>query len=138
MKKVLLLLATVVSLASCSLGSDDGIKFHTELLPIENAILPSEFERDSIYELPFTYFRPSTCHVFEGFYYAKDANVRTIAIHTSVLEQGGCTTPTVNPITEILQFTPSESYNSYIFRLWKGKNESGVDVYDEVEIPVVP
>jgi hypothetical protein len=138
MKKVLLLLATVISLASCSLGTDDGLKFHTELLPIESADLPDEFKKDSVYDLPFTYIRPSTCHLFEGFYYAKDMNVRTIAIHTSVIEQGGCTTPTVNPITEILQFRPSESYNSYIFKLWKGENESGEDIFEEIEIPVVP
>jgi hypothetical protein len=137
MKKVFLVLVTVISLVGCSLGSDNGEKFHTELLPIESAVLPAEFKKDSIYQLPFTYFRPSTCHLFEGFYYAKDANIRTIAIHTSVLEQGGCTTPTVNPITEILQFKPT-GYDSYIFKLWKGENENGEDIFEEIEIPVVP
>ncbi|MFC4816531.1 MULTISPECIES: hypothetical protein [unclassified Flavobacterium] len=138
MRKVFLLLVAVILLGSCSLGDDNGTKFHTELLPIESADLPDEFKNDSIYELPFTYVRPSTCHLFEGFYYAKDANIRTIAIHTSVIEQGGCTTPTVNPITEKLQFRPSSSYTSYIFKLWKGEDSNGVDVFEEVEIPVVP
>lgn len=137
MKRIFLLLIASVSLASCSLGSDDGLKFHTELLPIESAVLPAEFKRDSIYELPFTYVRPSTCHLFEGFYYAKDSNVRTIAIHTSVIEQSGCTVPAVNPITEKLTFKPTDE-DSYIFKIWKGENENGEDVFEEVEIPVIP
>ena len=137
MKKVFLLLATVVSLGSCSLGTEDDMKFHTELLPIESADLPDEFKKDSIYELPFTYIRPSTCHLFEGFYYAKDLNVRTIAIHTSVIEQSGCTVPTVNPITEKLSFRPTTEA-SYVFKLWKGKDENNQDIFEEIEIPVIP
>jgi hypothetical protein len=137
MKKYWLLIAVVFTFIGCSLGDDDSTKFHLELLPIDSATLPAEFKKDSVYELPFRYVRASTCHVFEGFYYKKEANVRTIAIQTSVVEQLNCTTPSVNPLEAILQFKPTVE-SSYVFKLWKGKDDGGEDVYEEIEIPVVP
>lgn len=136
MKKILLLLGVALAVGSCSV-SDDSTKFHLELLPVESATLPAQFKKDSLYELPIQYIRPSTCHIFDGFYYDKTSNKRTIAIQTTVVEQDNCTTAPVNPLTETLEFKPTTE-SSYIFRLWKGKNASGVDVYEEVEIPVVP
>ncbi len=121
----------------CSVGEDNNPKFHLELLPIDSAVLPLEFKKDSIYELPFNYIRPSTCHIYEGFYYERNLNIRTIAIQTSVIEQDNCTTATVNPITQILQFKPTTE-TSYIFKLWKGKDANGVDIYEEITIPVIP
>lgn len=137
MKKFWLFIVVVFSFIGCTLPEDDSPKFHLELLPIENATLPAEFKRDSVYELPFRYIRTSTCHIFEGFYYKKEANVRTIAIQTSVVEQLNCTTPSVNPLEVILEFKPTTE-NSYVFKLWKGKNDSGEEVFEEIEIPVVP
>lgn len=136
MKKISVLLIVLFSVIACNTESD-GDKFHLELLPVDSAVLPTEFKKDSIYELPITYTRPTTCHVFEGFYYDKNANKRTIAIQTSVLEQSNCTAATVNPMTEILKFKPTIE-SSYIIRLWKGKDSNGADIFDEVEIPVVP
>lgn len=137
MKKILLLLGIALVFVGCSLGEDDNPKFHMELLPIDSATLPAEFKKDITYELSFNYIRPSTCHIFEGFYYDKNLNVRTIAIQTSVVEQDNCVETDHVPITEILKFKPTDQ-SSYIFKLWKGKNENGIDVYQEVEIPVVP
>lgn len=137
MKRIFLLLIIGIALVSCSLETEDGTNFHTELLPIESAILPNEFKRDKVYDLPFTYVKPSTCHIFQGFYYEKVGNIRTIAINTNVVEQAGCTVPTVNPNTEILKFKPS-NYESYVFKLWKGTNDSGEDIFEIIEIPVVP
>jgi hypothetical protein len=135
MKKFALLLIVAFSVISCSTEVEED-KFHLESLPIDSAVLPVEFKKDSIYELPFNYIRPTTCHVFEGFYYERNLNVRTIAIQTSVLEQNNCEAATVNPITEILQFKPGNEA-SYVFKLWKGK-VNGIDVFEEIEIPVVP
>lgn len=137
MKQFLLLLGFAIIFAGCSMGEDDKPKFHLELLPIDSAVLPLEFKKDSIYELPFNYIRPSTCHIYEGFYYERNLNIRTIAIQTSVIEQDNCTTATVNPITQILQFKPTTE-TSYIFKLWKGKDANGLDIYEEITIPVIP
>jgi hypothetical protein len=135
MKKTALLLIAAFSIISCS-TEYEGDKFHLESLPIDSAILPVEFKKDSVYELSFNYIRPTTCHIFEGFYYEKNSNIRTIAIQTTVLEQNNCETATVNPITEIFQFKPTTE-TSYVFKLWKG-TVNGADVFEEIEIPVVP
>ncbi len=137
MKKIFLLLATIFVFISCSPNEDEGTKFHLEILPIESATLPAEFKKDVAYELPFKYIRPSTCHIFDGFYYEKNLNVRTIAIQTTVIEQDNCTAATVNPLEAILKFKPTTE-SSYVFKLWKGKDDNGVDVFEEIEIPVVP
>jgi hypothetical protein len=135
MKKFLLLFAVAITFIGCSLD-DDNPKFHLELLPVESATLPDEFKRDSVYELPIKYIRPSTCHIFEGFYYEKNENVRTVAIQTSVVEQDNCVSASTEPITEILKFKPTTG-ESYIFKFWKGEDESGEDIFEEIEVPVV-
>ena len=136
MRNCWLLVLVAIGFISCNTDVE-GDKFHLELLPIDSAILPLEFKKDSIYELPFKYIRPSTCHVFEGFYYERNLNVRTIAIQTSVLEYDNCVSAAVNPITEILKFKPTTE-TSYIFKLWKGKDANDVDIYEEITIPVIP
>jgi hypothetical protein len=136
MKKLLLLFAVVLVFVGCDL-EDDNPRFHVELLPVESATFPAEFHEGQVYEIPIKYIRPSTCHVFEGFFYGKDENIRTIAIQTTVLEQDNCTTPSTNPMTEVLKFIATTE-SSYIFKLWKGKNASGEDIFEEIEVPVVP
>ncbi len=135
MKNLALLIIVALSIIGCS--KDEGNKFSFELRPIDSAVLPVELKKDSLYELPFNYIRPSTCHIFEGFYYEKNSNVRIIAIKNSVIEQNNCVPATVNPITEILKFIPTTEA-SYVFKLWKGTDASGADVFEEIEIPVVP
>lgn len=128
-------LILVTALFGCS--NDDGNDVHYEYIPVDSVVLPVEFKKDSIYELPFKYVRPTTCHFFDGFYYDRNSNVRTIAIVNGVVEQDNCTTAPINPMTEILHFIPTTE-TSYIFKLWKGEDSSGNDIYEEHEIPVVP
>ena len=135
MKKFVLLIVIALSVISCSKEVEED-KIHPELLPIDSVVLPVEFKKDSLYELPFNYIRPSTCHIFEGFYYEKSSNVRVIAIRTTVLEQNNCEPATINPRTEILRFKPTTEA-SYVFKLWK-ETINGTDVFEEIEIPVVP
>lgn len=135
MKKIVLLM-TLVGLWSCS-HDDEFDNYHPEYLPIESATFPTELKKDSVYEIPLQYIRPSTCHVYEGLYYSKNSNTRTIAVATTVLEQSNCVTAPVNPLTVILNFKPTTE-TSYIFKLWKGEDANGQDIFEETEIPVVP
>lgn len=137
MKKYLLLLLVAFSFFNCDLGDDDNPKFHLELLPIASATLPAEFKRDSIYKLPIQFNRPTNCHIYDGFYYEKNKNERIIAVQTSVVEQNGCGTMLVNPMEKVLTFKPTVE-TSYIFKLWKGKDGNGADIFEEFEIPVIP
>jgi len=137
MKKYLMLLIVAFSFSNCDLGSDDNPRFHLELLPVETATLPTEFKRDSIYELPIQFNRPTNCYVYDGFYYEKDRNKRIIAVQTSVVEQSDCGASPVNPMVKILRFKPTLE-DVYLFKLWKGKNPNGSDIFEEIEIPVIP
>ncbi|MCL9809584.1 hypothetical protein [Flavobacterium luminosum] len=137
MKKFVFLCLIFLSVSSCGLWDDDSVPYHGEILPVESAVLPTEFKKDSVYELPIRYVRPTTCYLFDGFYYQKDLNVRVVAIYTTVFEQKGCVPPTTNPVTEILKFKPTTE-SSYIFKFWKGKDTQGQNIFEEVEVPVVP
>jgi hypothetical protein len=135
MKRYILLLIATLIFVSCS-KEEDNPKFYLEVLPVETITLPSKFKKDSTYSIPITYIRPTTCHVFDGFYYDRYLNVRTIAIQTSVLEQSNCMPAVVNPIQEFLKFKPTTE-NSYVFKLWKGKDKAGANIYEEIEVPVM-
>ncbi|WP_310556071.1 hypothetical protein [Flavobacterium sp.] len=136
MKKFLLLLATLTLIFSCSPNVEENQKFHLELLPVHTITLPAEFVRNQEYDLSIQFIRPSTCHIFEGFYYEKNLNVRTIAIQTSVIENSSCLAAAAIPVTQILKFKPTE-LDSYIFKIWKGKSPTDQDIYEEFVIPVV-
>lgn len=135
MKKLMFYLVFAVTIISCS--NDDRTQVHYEYIPVDSAEFPTEFKKDSIYELPFKYVRPTTCHFFDGFYYDKNSNIRTVAIVNGVVDEDNCTTAPINPMTEILRFIPTTEA-SYIFKLWKGEDSNGNDIYEEHEIPVVP
>lgn len=135
MKQIFIIILVVIGFTSCN--TDNDTDFHYELLPVESVTLPAEFKRDSIYEIPFQYIRPSSCHAINGFYYDKESNIRTVAIETIVFEQNNCTTAPINPLTVILNFKPTVE-NSYVFKLWKGKDANGQDIFEEIEIPVIP
>lgn len=136
MKKLLLLFAVVITFIGCSPNEDDNPKFHLELLPVQSIDLPAEFTRGVVYDLHIQFIRPTTCHLFDGFFYEKNLNVRTIAVQTSVVELNSCMPTSQEPTIQVLKFKPAEE-SSYIFKLWKGKDAYGVNVYEEIEVPVV-
>ena len=88
MKKLVLLLSLLFAFNSCS--TDDGDNFRFELLPVESVEIPNEFTLGETYEITIRYYRPSTCHAFNSFYYEKNLNTRTIAVESIVFEQDGC------------------------------------------------
>lgn len=136
MKKILLLLSVLFLFNSCSLDDVQDDEFSYELVPIASVDIPAEFELGETYNIVIRYYRPSTCHAFDGFYYDKDLNVRTIAVQNIVFEQNNC-----EPLTDVLIEQNLEFYvtnnGSYIFKFWQGKNEAGEDLYLEYEIPVI-
>ncbi|MFD2822457.1 hypothetical protein ACFS5M_02175 [Lacinutrix iliipiscaria] len=133
MKKILFILFAL-SLYSCSLG-DDGINTHTELLPVESAILPEEFILGNLHLIKLTYLRPSTCHAYNDIYYVADSNERTVAIVTTVFENNDCEEISAELEAEF-NFRATE-LGSYIFKFWQGTDDTGEDLFVTYEIPVV-
>lgn len=133
MKKLILLICLSVFINSCSI--DEEMKFHYVALPIESVEIPSEFVLGQTYQIIIKYYKPTTCYGFNGFYFEKDLNVRTIAVRTVIFEENTNCEATVNLFEENLSFTVTNNGN-YIFKFWKGTNDAGEDIYLEYNIPV--
>jgi hypothetical protein len=137
MKKIFLILFTINLLFSCSPEEDNNPKFRLELLAVHSSVFPAEFKKDITYDIPIRFVRTSTCHSFSRFYYEKNLNFRTIAIEAAVLIQDNCVAGPQATSEQILKFTPTTE-TSYIFKLWKGKDNLGADIFEEITVPVVP
>lgn len=134
-KKTLLLFA-VVLFASCSLQDDNYQPYSYEVLPVESFTVPESFVMGQTYTISVTYKRPSDCHFFEGFYYEKEGNVRTIAVQTSVLQNNNCSPLTDNLVDASFNFIVTPGNTSYIFKFYKGTDEANQDLFEQVEVPV--
>jgi hypothetical protein len=135
MIKTLFIVLTVF-LTSCSLDdSSDNQSF--EMLPIESIVLPDEFMLDEIYEIDFTFLRPTNCHgYYDIFINAEDEN-RTVAVTSIVYENSNCVEITEDNIAE-QTFRFRVIYDqTYVFHIWKGVDDLGEDVFETYEIPVV-
>ncbi len=135
MKKIIVLLIVAV-LSSCN-NDDASLNDYQELLPVESAMVPDEFELGQTYEITIFYMRPSTCHAFNDIYYRKHQNERTVAVVSTVFQSNGnCTNLEDTELEASFDFKATES-GSYIFKFWKGKDEEGEDTYITVEVPVI-
>lgn len=133
MKKAILFSAAFVLLVSCN-NNDDDYQRTVELLPVAKAEMPTEFVKDSITNIPVKFLRPTTCHIFDGFYYQKESNQRTVAVYLEQLEQSNCVTPLDTSI-QVLNFKPRDT-GMYHFKFWKGKDSSGTNLFDEYDVHV--
>lgn len=132
MKNFFGILALVTILVSCS--ADEPQKYSLKVLPVESFILPDTLFLGETQTFKIKYKRPSNCHYFEGFYYKKNLNQRTIGITTSVLQEN-CQILTGTPTEVELKFFTSNNGN-YIFKFFKGLDTAGNNVYESVTIPV--
>lgn len=134
MKKLIALICILVLSISCIQEPDDP-RIHFELLPVESVVLPTSFTVNTVNEIEVTYFRPSSCHGFEDFYYTKNGSTRTIAIINYVEEEQECL-PLLNQLqTQVLKFKPIAT-GTYLLKFWKGKDANGVNMYEEFSVDV--
>lgn len=134
MQKFFVLSFLVALFFSCSVD-DDSVSFSVDILPIESVDIPDEFKLGETYPITVTYERPSSCHVFRDFYYAKHNNERTVAVVNTVFEQNDCLDLTDTMLTATFNFQVT-SNGSYIFKFWQGKDDNDEDIYLEIEVPV--
>lgn len=141
MKKIVLLLLTVVTISSCSLEEDNNQPtFYYEILPVESFEVPESVRAGQSYEIIMTYKKPSNCHVYESCYYRTENYTTTVGIQTYVLENPDCK-PLENqePLEASFTFKVESLQNAvqpYIFKFYKGKDAYGNDIFEEVSIPV--
>lgn len=137
MKKLFLFLTLITTLVSCTLDNDNtSTSYSYEVLAVASYEVPATFKLGETYEIKLKYQKPSTCHIFQGIYYSKDLNTRTIAIQTAIKNNQTCTTE-VPPLSEASFNFMVTNTGSYIFKFYKGKDASGTDIFEEKEIQVV-
>ena len=136
MKKLKLIssLFFIMLLMSCNPESDE-IKYNLEFLAIESVDLPDTLVLGQTHEIRVTYKKPTSCHVFNAFYYEKNLNIRTIAVNSIVTQRDDCVTLD-NEIEEASINFYVTNNGSYIFKFWQGKDENGEDLFLEIEVPV--
>ena len=135
MKKIVLLTLFLLSLAGCSID-DNQPNYSYEVLPIDSYTLPQSFTLGQTYEIKLKYKKPTDCHSFQGIYYDKNLNVRTIGIQTTVFENANCKPLTADPTEVSFNFYVTNT-GSYIFKFYKGEDANGQNIFEEVEIPVI-
>ncbi|SHG00182.1 hypothetical protein SAMN05444396_103356 [Flavobacterium segetis] len=137
MKKFAVLLIFVATLFSCSNDNNERENYTYNVLAVESYTLPDNFKLGETYNIKLKYQRPTSCHLYQGIYYDKDLNTRTIAIQTAVNTNQVCTTE-VPPLSEVSFNFLVTSNGSYIFKFYKGKDAADKDLFENVEIQVVP
>jgi len=136
MKKIVLFLIVITSFLSCSLDNDNT-SYTYDVLPVDSYVVPASFTLGETYEIKLKYQKPTSCHIYQGIYYDKNLNTRTIAIQTAVQNNQVCTQQ-IPPLSEVSFNFMVNNTGSYIFKFYKGEDAGGKDIFEEVEIPVVP
>jgi hypothetical protein len=136
MKKIVLFLVVITSFLSCSLDNDSPT-YTYQVLPVDSYVVPASFNLGKTYEIKLKYQKPTSCHIYQGIYYEKNLNTRTIAVQTAVQNNQVCTLE-IPPLSEVSFNFFVTNTGSYIFKFYKGEDAAGKDIFEEVEIPVVP
>ncbi len=133
-KKVLLVTIVIFTLFSCSID-DDSSNFSIETLPIKEAIVPTEFIFGESYTLKVIYDLPSGCHSFYDLFYKHEDTARIVAINSIVdNNQSGCTLALIEKeFTFVVNVRQSEDYT---FKFWRGTDDNGDDIFEEIVVPV--
>lgn len=137
MKKLILIVTFLAfALSSCSVNNDQEDVTY-EILPVSEIVLPAAFKAGTDNEIKVSFKRPSNCHSFNGFYYEQKGNERIVAVESVIFNSNDCTPLTENNVvTQVLRFNPKTPGN-YVFKFWKGKNESNEDIFLTYDIVVV-
>lgn len=136
MKKIVLFIVLITSFLGCSID-DDNTSYTYDVLPVDSYVVPASFTLGQTYEIKMKYQKPSSCHIYQGIYYDKNLNTRTIAIQTAVQNNQVCTQQ-IPPLSEVSFNFMVNNTGSYIFKFYKGEDAGGKDIFEEVEVPVVP
>lgn len=126
MKKIALLLLFAITISSCSLSETPDRDF--VLIPVEEITMPDTYVVGNISHIKIKYRRPTQCHIFNGFYYDINENVRTVAIQSVKLNQNNCPDDSESIYEVPLEFKPTATGN-YTFKFWTGVDGNGVDQY---------
>ncbi|WP_223032270.1 hypothetical protein [Hanstruepera marina] len=134
MRKLVVLLFSLFAL-SCSID-DDNERVYNVILPVEDAVVPTEFERGEVYDIYLKYFRPTSCYAYNDVYYVREGNERMVAVVNTVFE-GDYECVEVNELLDTQFSFKAGEEDSYVFKFWQGEDDNGDSQYLIIEVPVV-
>ena len=134
MKKIVFLLALIITVTACSVGDDTDRNF--TVLPISTVDVPNKFKVDSISTFKIGYKRDNSCQIFNGIYFEPQAEYIDVAIKIVVLQESGCQ-PDDETMYEVPLYFKPEQPGTYILKFWNGKDPNGQDQFTNTEV-IVP
>lgn len=140
-----LLLPLLLLFAACSSDSDalssdtaNDVVGETSILanvPITNLTVPNNFVLGETYTLDFSYILPSACYYYESLDYSVVNSTEIIlAVEVYVDLVSNC--DQVETEGENSFVITIQEVQDYTFKLWKGTNSDGDDVFEEIIVPV--
>jgi len=136
MKRVVLNLVLVFLFVSCSLddGDNNANNLNLETLSIKEAVVPTEFTFGGTHNIKVIYDLPSGCHSFYDLFYRHEGTSRTVAVNALVDESLPCTESLVE--AEHTFQVNIVQREDYVFKFWKGTDENGENIFEEITVPV--
>ena len=123
-------------LLSVSCNLDDAPSSVDVVLPVESVVMPQTMELNVESDIMISYRRPTTCHLYDGFYYQADGLTRVIAIYAVKLNSNNCVSAEEEGTYEVaFKFKPTDS-GIHHFKFWTGTSVSGVEEYLEYDVDV--
>ena len=132
-RNIFFVIFAVVLMVSCS--DDDSYEYQYELLPIEEALVPEEFEYGQIYDISVKYIVPDDCYINSDILYEYNEDARNVAVISLVIDSNDC-----DPLDleqELTFQVRALQASPYIFRFWQGDDDNGEPVYLILEVPVI-
>jgi len=134
-KNIVITFLLVFSFSSCSLDDDSNTHLSLKTLAIKEAVFPDEFEFGSSYTVKVTYDLPNGCHSFYNLYYEYKGTSRIVAITALVDSKASCTEAIIEKEYEFV--VNANQREDYTFRLWKGEDSQGNDIFEDIVVPVI-
>ncbi|MFC6097467.1 hypothetical protein ACFPVY_12500 [Flavobacterium qiangtangense] len=132
----ILFIAFLFTFSSCDVSDDTTSNYQFQLVAIDSVEVPQYFVLGETKQIKVYYKRPSTCHFYDGFYYEKNANIRTVAVQMAVFDEPNCEILEEEVATATFNFYVSNP-DSYIFKFYQGEDATGQNIFAEYEIPVI-
>jgi hypothetical protein len=101
--------------------------------------MPQSFSYNEVYNINYTYLRPSTCHIYNDLYYVSEENFRTIAVINTVInatETLQCESLIEDIVERSFTFHVENNAGTYIFKFWLGEDENRHNSYLVIEVPI--
>lgn len=131
-KKLTVLCLGIVLFNSCL--EDNEPHFSYEILPVDEAIVPASFifgEQDTI---AIKYSLKNSCYYFDNLYYEYQDTTRIVAVRAYLSLDDACAEViTQKEYKFVVNVTQEEDY---VFKFWKGTDNTGENIFEEFIVPV--